>query len=38
VRVFARQAEEARLKDLATAVNLAKRAELLAQDLLRQLQ
>jgi hypothetical protein len=38
VRVFARQAEDLRSRDLATAVNLAKRAELLAQDLLRQLQ
>jgi hypothetical protein len=38
IRTFQRQAEQARQEDLVTAVNLAKRADLLAQDLLSRLQ
>lgn len=37
IRVFERQAEQARDQDLVTAVNLAKRADLLAKDLLDRL-
>ena len=33
VRTFIRQAEEARSRDISTAVQLARRADLLAQDL-----
>ena len=38
VNMFQRQAEQIREQDLATAVSLAKRADLLAQDLLDRLQ
>jgi hypothetical protein len=34
IRTFQKQAEQARQEDLVTAVNLARRADLLAQDLL----
>lgn len=37
VQVFQKQAEMAREQDLVTAVNLAKRADILAQDLLKRL-
>jgi len=37
VRTFLRQAEEARARDLVRAGNLAERADVLAQDLLRTL-
>ena len=37
IRTFQRQAEQARQEDLVTAVSLAKRADLLAQDLLNRL-
>jgi len=37
IQTFLRQAEEARRSDLVAAVNLARRAELLAKDLLDQL-
>jgi hypothetical protein len=37
IRTFQRQAEQARDQDLVTAVSLAKRADLLASDLLRRL-
>lgn len=37
VQTFQRQAEQARETDLVTAVNLARRADLLAQDLLKRL-
>jgi len=37
IRTFLKQAEEAKVKDIVTAVQLAKRADLLAQDLLRSL-
>jgi hypothetical protein len=37
IRTFEKQAEQAREQDLVTAVNLAKRADLLAQDLLQRL-
>ncbi len=38
IRTFQRQAEQVREQDLVTAVNLASRADLLARDLLAQLQ
>lgn len=38
IRTFAQQADEARSRDLATAVQLARRAELLAQDLSKEIQ
>ncbi len=38
IRTFQKQAEEAREQDLVTAVSLAKRADLLAQDLLNRVQ
>jgi len=37
IRTFEKQAEQAREQDLVTAVSLAKRADLLAQDLLERL-
>jgi len=37
IRTFQKQAEQAREQDLVTAVNLARRADLLAQDLLGRL-
>jgi hypothetical protein len=37
IRTFERQAEQAREQDLVTAVSLARRADLLAQDLLERL-
>jgi hypothetical protein len=37
IRTFQRQAEQARDQDLVTAVNLARRADLLARDLLERL-
>jgi hypothetical protein len=37
IRTFQRQAEQAREQDLVTAVNLARRADLLARDLLERL-
>jgi hypothetical protein len=37
IRTFQRQAEQARDQDLVTAVNLARRADLLAQDLIGRL-
>jgi len=37
IRTFAKQAEQAREQDLVTAVSLAKRADLLAKDLLERL-
>ncbi|HEX5431782.1 MAG TPA: hypothetical protein VFW83_07440, partial [Bryobacteraceae bacterium] len=37
IRVFQTQAEQARTQDLVTAVNLARRADLLAKDLLERL-
>jgi len=37
IRTFQRQAEQARQEDLVTAVSLARRADLLAQDLLKRL-
>jgi hypothetical protein len=37
IQTFQRQAEQAREADLVTAVNLARRADLLAQDLLKRL-
>ena len=37
VKTYALQAEQAREKDLVTAVNLARRADLLATDLLQRL-
>lgn len=37
IRTFQRQAEQAREQDLLTAVNLARRADLLAKDLLGRL-
>jgi hypothetical protein len=37
IRVFQKQAEEQREQDLLTAVTLAKRADVLAQDLLERL-
>lgn len=37
IQTFQRQAEQARETDLVTAVNLARRADLLAQDLLKRL-
>jgi hypothetical protein len=37
IRTFQRQAEDARNQDLVTAVSLARRADLLAQDLLARL-
>lgn len=37
IRTFQKQAEEARDQDLLTAVTLAKRADVLAQDLLQRL-
>jgi hypothetical protein len=37
IRTFQKQAEQAREQDLVTAVNLARRADLLAQDLLQRL-
>ncbi len=38
IRTFQKQGEQARQEDLVTAVNLAKRADLLAQDLLGRVQ
>ncbi|MGD0497424.1 MAG: hypothetical protein ABSC23_03205 [Bryobacteraceae bacterium] len=38
IQTFLQQAEESRAKDLVTALQLARRAELLAQDLLKSLQ
>jgi hypothetical protein len=37
IRTFRKQAEQAREQDLPTAVSLAKRADLLAKDLLERL-
>jgi hypothetical protein len=37
IQTFLSQAEQAREQDLVTAVNLAKRADLLAKDLLERL-
>jgi hypothetical protein len=37
IQTFQRQAEQARDQDLVTAVNLARRADLLAQDLFKRL-
>ena len=37
IRTFRKQAEQAREQDLLTAVSLAKRADLLAKDLLERL-
>ena len=37
IQTFQRQAEQARESDLVTAVNLARRADLLAQDLIKRL-
>jgi hypothetical protein len=37
IQTFQRQAEQARQEDLVTAVSLARRADLLAQDLLKRL-
>jgi hypothetical protein len=37
IQTFQRQAEQAREQDLVTAVNLARRADLLARDLLERL-
>jgi hypothetical protein len=37
IRTFQKQAEEAREQDLVTAVSLARRADLLARDLLERL-
>jgi hypothetical protein len=37
IKTFQKQAEQARQEDLVTAVNLARRADLLAQDLLGRL-
>ena len=37
IRTFQKQAEQAREQDLVTAVNLARRADLLAQDLIKRL-
>jgi hypothetical protein len=37
IRTFQKQAEQARDQDLVTAVNLARRADLLAQDLVERL-
>jgi hypothetical protein len=37
IRIFQRQAEQAREQDLVTAVSLARRADLLANDLLKRL-
>jgi hypothetical protein len=37
IQTFQKQAEQAREQDLVTAVNLARRADLLAQDLLKRL-
>ncbi len=37
IQIFQKQAEQARESDLVTAVNLARRADLLAQDLLKRL-
>ncbi len=37
IRTFQKQAEQARQEDLVTAVSLARRADLLAQDLLKRL-
>jgi hypothetical protein len=37
IRTFQKQAEQARQQDLVTAVNLARRADLLAKDLVERL-
>jgi light-regulated signal transduction histidine kinase (bacteriophytochrome) len=37
IQTFQKQAEQARDQDLVTAVNLARRADLLAQDLIKRL-
>jgi hypothetical protein len=37
IQTFQKQAEQAREQDLVTAVNLARRADLLAQDLVKRL-
>jgi hypothetical protein len=37
IRTFQKQAEQAREQDLVTAVSLARRADLLARDLLQRL-
>jgi hypothetical protein len=37
IQTFQKQAEQARELDLVTAVNLARRADLLAQDLIKRL-
>jgi hypothetical protein len=37
IRTFQKQAEQAREQDLVTAVNLARRADLLAKDLVERL-
>jgi len=37
IQTFQKQAEQARDQDLVTAVNLARRADLLAQDLVKRL-
>jgi hypothetical protein len=37
IQTFQKQAEQARESDLVTAVNLARRADLLAQDLIKRL-
>jgi hypothetical protein len=37
IRTFQKQAEQARDEDLVTAVNLARRADILAKDLLERL-
>jgi uracil phosphoribosyltransferase len=37
IQTFQKQAEQAREQDLVTAVNLARRADLLAQDLIKRL-
>jgi hypothetical protein len=37
IRTFQKQAEQAREQDLLTAVNIARRADLLAKDLLERL-
>jgi hypothetical protein len=37
IQTFQKQAEQARDADLVTAVNLARRADLLAQDLIKRL-
>ena len=38
IRIFLQQAQEAKVKDLVTALELARRADLLARDLLHSLQ